>query len=251
MRKRLFEIIEADDDGDRASQIYDAFMILVIILSLLPLAFKTETPVLYTLDRIAAGIFIVDYLLRWFTADLKFGKSGPLSFVRYPFSFMALVDLISILPSLTVLNSSLKLFRLLRLLRALRVFRAFKMLRYSKSMQIILSVFRHSKSTLAAVGTLAIAYILLSALAIFNIEPDSFPTFLDAVYWATVSLTTVGYGDIYPVTALGRFVTMLSSIVGIAIVALPSSVVTIGYMNELSRAQKDSSSPDREEAANV
>lgn len=82
---------------------------------------------------------------------------------------------------------------------------------------------------------LAAGYILLSALVIFNVEPDSFETFFDAVYWATVSLTTMGYGDIYPVTTIGRAVTMVSSMFGIAIVALPAGIVTAGYMSELEK----------------
>ena len=88
-----------------------------------------------------------------------------------------------------------------------------------------------------AVGALAIAYILISALIIFNVEPDSFQNFFEAVYWATVSLTTVGYGDIYPVTSVGRVITMISSLFGVAIVALPAGIITAGYMKELEERQ--------------
>ena len=82
---------------------------------------------------------------------------------------------------------------------------------------------------------LAIGYILVSALIIFNVEPESFDTFYDAIYGATVSLTTVAYGDIYPVTAVGRLVTMVSSVFGIAIIALPSGIITAGYLEELKK----------------
>lgn len=82
---------------------------------------------------------------------------------------------------------------------------------------------------------MAIAYIVVSALVIFNVEPDSFETFFDAIYWATVSLTTVGYGDIYPVSTIGRIVTMISSVFGIAIIALPSGIITGGYLNEINK----------------
>lgn len=84
-----------------------------------------------------------------------------------------------------------------------------------------------------AVCTLALGYIIVSALIVFNVEGDSFETFFDAIYWATVSLTTVGYGDIYPVTTAGRIITMISSIFGIAIVALPAGIITAGYMEAL------------------
>ena len=150
---------------------------------------------------------------------------------------MAVIDLISILPSLTVLNNSFKLFKVIRLLRALKVFRTFKFLRYSRSFDIIMRVFRKQQKVLSAVATMSVAYVLLSALVIYNIEPESFNTFFEAVYWATISLTTVGYGDIYPVTAIGRVVTMISSAFGIAIIALPSGVITAGYLAEISREE--------------
>ena len=76
-------------------------------------------------------------------------------------------------------------------------------------------------------------YIVISALIIINIEPDSFNNYFDAVYWATVSLTTVGYGDIYPVTSLGKVITMISSFFGIAIIALPSGIITAGFMESI------------------
>ena len=91
----------------------------------------------------------------------------------------------------------------------------------------------------AAVCVLACGYIALSALIMFQVEPDSFDTFFDAIYWAVVTLTTVGYGDIYPTSEIGRIVSMMSSFMGIAIVALPTGIITAGYMRELSREKWD------------
>ena len=150
---------------------------------------------------------------------------------------MAIIDLISILPSLSIINSGFKVLRVLRMIRAMRVFRVFKAMRYSRSFEIIGNVLRTSKDSLIAVCALAGGYIMISALIIFNVEPDSFYTFFDAIYWATVSLTTVGYGDIYPVSTMGRIITMISSIFGIAIVALPAGIITAGYMNEISSSE--------------
>ncbi len=155
--------------------------------------------------------------------------------MRYPFGVFAIIDIVSIMPSISVLNNGFKLLRVFRMARAFRVFRAFKMFRYSKSVKIIVAVFKKSKESLIAVGTLAIAYIIISALVVFNVEPESFNNFFDAIYWATVSLTTVGYGDIYPITTIGRIVTMVSSIFGIAIVALPAGIITAGYMGEIDK----------------
>ena len=95
---------------------------------------------------------------------------------------------------------------------------------------------------------MAVAYVLISALIIFNVEPDSFGNYFDAIYWATVSLTTMGYGDIYPVTAAGRVVTMISSIMGIAIVAMPAGIITSGFMDELNKQKKESEDKEASES---
>ncbi len=248
LRKRIYEVIEVAREDDRLSACYDAFMIAVILISLLPLLFKEITPLLHLLDRGAMFVFIADYLLRWSTADYKYQRQSASSFLRYPFSFMALVDLLSILPSLTILNSGFKVLRLLRMMRALRVFRVLKVVRYSKSIRIIGSVLRNSRESLAAVGSLAIAYIVVSALVVFNAEPDSFRNFFEALYWSTVLLTTVGFGDITPVTTIGRLIAMTSSIFGMAIVALPSGIITAGYMQEL---YKDRDKPTRQESVDL
>ena len=234
IRKRIFQIIETAPDGDILSHVYDFFMMIVIVASLIPLAFKQQWVVFEWIDKIAVVVFIIDYLLRWLTADLKLNKSGW-SFLLYPLTPMAIIDLLCILPSLSIISSGFRILKVFRLFRTLRVFRVFKAVRYSKSIKMIKSVFSRQKRPLLTVGLLAIVYVLVSALVVFNVEPDSFRNFFDAVYWATVSLTTVGYGDIYPVTVIGRVVTMISSVFGIAIIALPSGIITAGFMEEINK----------------
>ena len=231
-RKRLFEIIEASTGEDLASSIYDYFMMAVIVMSLLPLAFKKTYPFFNVMEWASVVIFIIDYFFRLITADFKLKKRWA-SFILYPFTLMALLDLVCILPSFTALSSSFKLFKVLRLMRAFRVLRAAKMLRYSKSIVLISDVVKEQKSPLIAVCVLAVSYIIISALVVFNVEPDTFGNFFDAIYWATVSLTTVGYGDIYPVSTAGRIITMLSSLFGIAVIALPAGIITAGFMDKL------------------
>ena len=238
MRKRLFEIIESAKDNDKASNAYDLFMMFTILASIAPLAFKTEYRAFAIIDKIATIIFIVDYFLREITADHKL-KRGAISFLLYPITPMALIDMLCILPSLSIISSSFRLLKIFRLLRTFRVFRIFKAVRYSKSIVVIKNVFKNSKKPLFTVGLLAIGYVLISALVIFNAEPETFDTFFDAVYWATVSLTTMGYGDIYPVTTIGRIITMISSAFGIAIIALPSGIITAGLMEEINNKEKN------------
>lgn len=234
MRERIFEIIEASDKDDKWGQAYDWFMIGVILASLLPLTFKRSSTALIAIDYISAEIFMIDYLLRLTVADYKL-KQGVISFFKYPFTFMAIVDLLCILPTFLELSAGFRLLKIIRLMRTLRVFRTLKLFRYSKSITIIANVIEHQREPLITVAGMAGAYILICALVAFNIEPETFGNFFDAVYWATISLTTMGYGDIYPVSVLGRFFTMISSFVGIAVVALPAGIITAGYMTELTK----------------
>ena len=223
MRQRVYEVIELAEGKDRLSRLYDLTMMAAIIVSLIPLAFKGTNVVFDWIDRVTVGIFILDYLLRLLTADKKLAK-GAGSFLLYPF---------------TDIFPGLRMIRLLRLFRTFRVFRTLKMFRYAKSFQIILDVIRDQRVPLLAVCSLAAGYVLVSALIVFNVEPDTFENFFEAVYWATVSLTTVGYGDIYPVTTIGRVVTMVSSFVGIAIVALPAGIITAGYMDRIQKEKHE------------
>lgn len=232
MKKKLYKIIEIAETGDKISLYYDRFMLICIVCSIIPLCFRQTTALFILVDRITVTIFIVDYFLRWITADIKLQETKALAFLKYPFTPFAIIDLLSILPSVTVLNSGFRLFRLLRLNKA---FRTFKLLRYSKSFNLITSVIKKEGEALISVCLFALGYVLLCALIMFQVEPRSFDTFFDAIYWAVTTLTTVGYGDIYPTSDLGRVISMISSFVGIAVVALPTGIITAGYMDELSR----------------
>ena len=236
MKKKIFEMVDVADTDNVATSFYDFLMLFAIILSVLPLAFKESNKLFEVIDFVTTGTFIIDYLLRLYTADLKL-KKGVLSYIIYPITPMAIIDLLSILPSFLAISAGFRLLRFFRIGRTFRVFRALKVVRYSHSLQIILKVIKNQKEPLLAVVVLAIGYVLISALVVFNVEPETFPTFFDAVYWATVSLTTIGYGDIYPVTLAGRIVTMLSSIIGIAVVAMPSGIITAGYLDEIRKSK--------------
>lgn len=237
MRKRIFEIIERGSNGDFISKAYDCFMLLCIIVSIVPLAFRQNFIednqwILYA-ELFTTGIFIVDYIVRFATEDLRNEKDDAMiAFVKYPFTISAILDLLSILPTIIEsINPSFKLIRVVRLLKLLRIFR---IIRYSRSIRLTVKAWENSRDTLGTVALLACFYILGSALIIFNVEPiEQFPTFFSAVYWATISLTTVGYGDIYPISNEGKIVAMISSLVGCAVIALPSGIMTAGYLKAL------------------
>ena len=245
MRRRLFEIIEKGQKGDRLSTVYDIVMLFAIVVSIIPLMFFEELKWFKYVEIVTVVIFVIDYLLRWITADFKMEKKGW-AFVLYPFTPMAIIDLLSILPGFNVLGQGFKVFRVTRLLKILRLF---KFLRYSDKIALFMRVLKKEQNVLLSVLAIAVFYVFLTALIMFNVEPHinpntgaiTFSDFFDALYWATVTLTTVGYGDLCPVTDIGRCVSMLSSLFGVAIIALPSGVITASYLDELRALKKNDS----------
>ena len=239
MRKKIYNLIEISNDNHYERSTYDGMMLVAIIISIIPLAFKGTNALFTIMDIATVVIFIIDYILRLITADYILKTKSKWAFIIYPFTFWALIDLISILPTITMLSSG---FKLLRILRIFKTFRVFKALRYSRRVRIAGRVLKKSRNPLILVMSLTIGYIIVAALLVFNVEPDTFNNFFDAVYWSTVSLATVGYGDIYPITTAGRIVSMVSSMVGIVVIALPSGIITAGYMEVVKEDKEEQSS---------
>ncbi|MDO4299863.1 MAG: ion channel [Clostridia bacterium] len=215
MRKKIYCLILKSDKRS-INYIYDIFISFISALSILPLMFKREVPSFYEIERVTVTILAVDYLMRLFVSDYIIGKKG-LSFIIYPFTIGAIVDLISLLP----------------FGRIFRVFRIFKMLRYMDFFLYVIDVYKKVRHILFTVLLMAMSYIFITALFMFCAEGNNFNSFFDALYWATTALTTVGYGDIYPKTMLGRLISMITSVFGIAVIALPSGIITANIVREL------------------
>jgi len=236
-RSKIYDMIETGRDSV-ISKIYDWAMLFFIVISIIPLAFREQNIWFEWFDKVSVSVFIIDYLLRWMTADYKLPERKKwVAFLTYPFTAFAIIDLLSILPSVLVINKALKLFRISRLFKILRVF---KFIRYSKNVQILFRVLRKERHILLTVFWIALFYILITALIMFNVEESvMFEDFFDALYWATTTLTTVGYGDICPSTDIGRVISMISAILGVAVIALPSGVITASYLDELREMKKE------------
>lgn len=239
IREHIWELVSTRNDN-LYSRIYDWVMLFAIVIGILPLMFREYQTIFWYFDLISGVCFLLDYLLRWVTADLssKHHRHSVVAFLTYPFRPMAIIDLLSILPTFNLISNTFKLARVSRLLKLLRVI---KVVRYYEPLLIILAVIQRQGKILWTVFSLAIFYIFITALIMFNAEeeinPETglylFDSFFDAFYWAACTLTTVGYGDLYPVSHIGRVISIISSMVGIAIIALPSGIVTAGYIDEL------------------
>lgn len=246
IREQINNIIEPRNEN-LFSRIYDWLMLSAIVIGILPLMFREQIRLFWFFDLISGCCFIMDYIFRWVTADLNSTKNRVTAFLLYPITPMAIIDLLSILPTLNLLNPTFKLMRISRLLKVLRVV---KFIRYFEPLEITLSVVRRQKKILCTVLSLAFFYVFITALIMFNAEEDINPetgqylfnSFFDAFYWAACTLTTVGYGDIYPISDIGRVISIISSMVGIAIIALPSGIITAGYMEELKSRKRNKDS---------
>ena len=249
LREKIYRVVEPRNKENKASRIYDIVMLIAITIGILPLMFRAQYKIFWYFDLVSGICFIVDYILRWCTADYNSKKGKVASFLIYPFTPMAIIDLLSILPIFNLLGPTFKVFRVSRLLKILRIF---KVIRYFEPLEIIMSVIRKQSKILLTVFSLAVFYIFITALIMFNAEeqinPETgkylFDGFFDAFYWAACTLTTVGYGDLYPISDTGRVISIISAMVGIAIIALPSGIVTAGYMDELKNRKEKKENKD-------
>lgn len=237
MREEIYRVISKAEKGDNLSKAYNIFISIIAVLSIFPLGYRTVPNYMIVIENITVYILLFDYVLRWVTCDYFLGKK-PSSFVKYPFTPIAAIELISILPSIGLLPATFKILRPLRVV---------KILHYSRSLIIISNVFRKQKKILLSVLYVALSYIFISALLMFAIEPQSFKSYFEALYWATTAITTVGYGDVCPTTEAGRLISMVSSLAGIAIIALPSGIVTGGFIDEMHRKHEKAKEEKKEQ----
>ncbi|MEG0735516.1 MAG: ion transporter [Longicatena sp.] len=227
MRERIYTLIEKAHDHDPLSKAYDWYIMLIACVSVVPMMFRTSNNILNTIETITVYLLFLDYILRWITHDYRVKKHSPWAFIMYPITPFAIMDILSILPSIGLLPKSFMILRLLRLT---------KVIHYSRSFQHVVNVFKNERKTLLSVLLIAVFYIIVSALIMFVYEPKStFGNFFDALYWATTALTTVGYGDVFPHTDVGKLISMISSLFGVAVIAMPAGIVTGGFLEEIHR----------------
>jgi len=245
IRQRVFEIIEKSKDGDKASAVFDWFLTILISLNVIAVVTGSVDEIqakynkLFTwFDYFSIAIFSIEYFLRLWTAPNKFPltrKPRFLPYVCYIFSFMGIIDLCAILPFYLPLIVAVDL-RVLRILRLFRLLRVLKLTRYNNSMKMIIKVLHEEKEKLFITIFFMMVMILMASSVMYFAEntaqPDKFPNIPATLWWAVATLTTVGYGDVYPVTVLGKLLGSIISIMGIGLIAMPSGIISMGLIKE-------------------
>lgn len=249
LKKWIYNLIRDDDENDLASDIIDGSIItLVIVNTLIIIAQTFSLPsrinrIFNIIEVVSVAIFTIEYVLRVWTSDLM-RPSLPRwkARIRYVFSFMALIDLFAILPFYLPFVIRLDL-RVLRMLRIIRLFRLFKVERYSSALDAIGEVLHRKKSQLLSSIFVVVLLMVMSAVIMYEVEhdaqPEAFENAFSSLWWAVATLTTVGYGDVYPVTVLGKILSATIALLGIGLVAIPTGIISAGF-TEIISENKDS-----------
>lgn len=250
IKKRVFEIISKAENGDHASQIFDYSIMALIALSILSIILESFAniyekwhSVFQVFEIITVVVFTIEYILRVWTADLLYPDAKHPR-LKYIFSVMAIIDLLAILPFyVPFISADLRFLRMMRLFRLFRLLRVFKLGRYFEALQVIMKVIKTSGPQLVMSVALCFFVMLFSAIIMYTVEnpvqPEQFPNVISSLWWAICTLTTVGYGDVYPITHIGRFFASVISLVGIGIIAIPTGIIAAGFNQVISKERKD------------
>lgn len=249
IKNRVFEIIEAAKPGDKVSKIFDLSIIALIIINVIMVIADTFAlpdgirEAFYFAEIFSVIIFTAEYILRVWTSDLLYPEATPArARIKYIFSFMAIIDLLAILPFYIPFIIPIDL-RVLRALRVIRLFRLFKVNRYTKALYTISSVFKKKSSQLLSSVFVVFLLMIIASVIMYNIEtaaqPNVFDNAFSALWWAIATLTTVGYGDIYPITIAGKILSTIIAILGIGLVAVPTGIISAGFMEYIEHDKQD------------
>ncbi|MEM6551068.1 MAG: ion transporter [Planctomycetota bacterium] len=245
-RFRVFQIIETARSGDTASRLFDLALISLILINVMAFIASTVESIqehyglaLATIEAISVKLFIIEYCTRIWACTASRQYPHPVTGrLRYALRPVMLIDLMAILPTLLLGLTGID-GRALRAIRLVRVFRLLRLSRYSDSLDMTLRVFQRKLPDLLAVFLVLLILLVLCSSVMYYAEnsaqPDAFSSIPATMWWAAITLTTVGYGDISPVTGLGKLVATCVAFIGIGMFALPAGILAAGYSDEMER----------------
>lgn len=249
IKKRVFEIVEVASDGDIFSKIFDILIITLITVNVVIVVADTfDVPqavraVMNVVETVSVIIFTSEYAARVWTADLAFPRRGSLkSRVKYILSGAAIIDLVALLPFYLPFLFPVNLV-VLRVFRVLRLMRLFKVNRYTHALATIGEVFKRKSSQLISSLLVVGLLMIIASVLMYNVEhdvqPEVFENALSGLWWAVATLTTVGYGDIYPITPIGKVLSAIIALLGIGLVAVPTGIISAGFAEQIEQNKQE------------
>jgi voltage-gated potassium channel len=250
MKKKILELVESGSFGKNYNSVFDYFIATLIILNIAAIAIESLSDIgsdflkiLKVFEVISLVIFTIEYLLRIYVADLVFPRDKRLSsIIRFIVSPLGLIDLLAILPFYIpfIIPFDLMFLRVFRLFRFVRVF---KIARYNKAINLIASVIKEKRQELSMTFFTAIIVLIAASFLMYFIEgkvqPDKFQNVFSAMWWAVATLTTIGYGDIYPITTAGKLLSGCIAVLGIGLIALPAGIISAGFIEKIHKSQPE------------
>ena len=248
IKQRIWEILEISKEKDQQSKIFDYFISILIGLNVLAIILETEKNIFGEYESffryfeiVSVLIFSAEYLLRlWSCVSVEEYQHPIFGRIKYIFSLMAIIDLIAIAPFyMTFIVTDTRIIRVLRFLRILRMAKHSK---FSKTFYIVTNIIYKKKAELLTSLILMFSLLLICSTGVYFAEnetqPDKFSSIPSAMWWAVATLTTVGYGDIFPVTSMGKILGSISAIFGIGVFALPAGLLASGFSDEMQKEYK-------------
>jgi len=246
LKKRIGEILDPAETTDALSRGFNIFIVSLIVFNVIAVILETVhslaeayDPWFRVIEVFSVTIFTIEYLLRLWTCSLKKEYANPLTGrLRYAVTPLALIDFLAIAPFYLPMFLSVDL-RFLRVMRLFRLLLLFKMARYSGSLQLIGNVIDDKKEELLIALSVTMAMLVLASGVIFYLEdeaqPEVFSSIPQAMWWGVTTMTTVGYGDIYPITPIGKMFGGLVSILGLGTFGLPVGIIAYGFVEEIQK----------------
>lgn len=246
IKHKTFKFIEKGKHDSSLYLIFDISISILIILNIIALVFETVESIQIRFEEyirifevISVIIFSIEYIMRIYISDINYPSSNKLkSAFKFILSPYGLIDLLAILPFYLpfLIATDLRFIRILRLLRFVRIF---KLSRYSNSLKLLSDVIKEKRAELLMTGVLTAMILIIASFLIYHIEseaqPDKFRDIPSCLWWAVETLTTVGYGDVYPVTWAGKIIGGIIALLGIGLVALPTGVISSGYLEKMKK----------------
>ena len=245
-RRKLYRVLECEEDRTPLSVALNSFILVLILVNVIAVILESVRSLQQQyndwfrfIEVFSVAIFTVEYLSRvWVCAENSAYANGLRGRLRYMVSPMALIDLIAILPFYLTAFFHIDT----RILRVLRLLRVFKLSRHFATLGVLGAVLRNEGRTLAAAIFVMVILIVLSSAGIYVVErhtqPEVFGSIPEAMWWATVTLTTVGYGDVVPVTVSGRLFGIFITVLGVGMAALPAGIIASGFTTELAKRRE-------------